>query len=88
MKKQEKILKALANLNRLKMLTYLKSHTDASVGSIADDCDVSFKNASKHLSILYQTDIVDRSRIHNETHYRISDTLHPIASAVIKHLHK
>ncbi|MEK7660397.1 MAG: metalloregulator ArsR/SmtB family transcription factor [Patescibacteria group bacterium] len=88
MKKYEKILKVLANINRLKILLYLVRHTDVAVGDIATRCNISYKTVSKHLGMLYQADVVDRSRRQTEMHYRISDTMHPIASTVIKYIQK
>lgn len=88
MKRQEKILKALANLNRLKMLAYLQAHVDVPVGSIAKHCRLSLKSTSKHLALLYQADILDRSRRTNEICYRISDNLHPIVKTALQQLAK
>ena len=88
MKKYEKILKVLANINRLKILSYLVRHTNVAVVDIAEHCNISYKAVSKHLGMLYHADIVDRSRRQAEVHYRISDTIHPIASTVIKYIQK
>lgn len=62
MKNMEKILKALANRRRLAILKYLKENKEASVADIANEIHLSFKATSKHLSVLFAMNIVDREQ--------------------------
>ncbi len=85
MKKLEKIFKAFANINRLKIVKYLLIRRDgASVGMIKDAVGCSYKAVSKHLVILFANDIVDREQAGYETHYRIVDNPRPEISALLK----
>ncbi|MDO8620600.1 MAG: metalloregulator ArsR/SmtB family transcription factor [bacterium] len=84
MKNLEKIFKAFGNTSRLKILGYLKKHRSAAVVEIASETKCSYKATSKHLSILYRMDIVDREQVSYEMHYRLSDKLDPVTSAILK----
>jgi len=84
MKKLEKTLKAFGNLSRLKILQYLKKCASASVVEISKETTCSYKATSKHLSILFHEDIVDREQVVFEMRYRISKTLSSEASAILK----
>ncbi len=84
MKKLEKIIKAFGNESRLKILKYLKSKKSASVIDIAKTNKLSYKAVSKHLGILYQVDIVDRTQSGYEMRYKISNSLDPRAFAILR----
>jgi DNA-binding transcriptional ArsR family regulator len=84
MKQLEKTFKAFGNVSRLKILAYLKKHRSASVVEIAAEIKCSYKAISKHLSILYRLDIVDREQVSYEMHYRLSDKLTSEVSALLK----
>ena len=74
-KEMEKDLKALANISRLKILDFLKKNKNsASVIEISEKTKCSYKATSKHLSILYRVNIVDREQKYYEMHYRIVAT--------------
>lgn len=57
---------------RIRLLNELREH-DASVGELREAIDASQQNVSKHLAILHQAGMVDRSKVGNQTRYRISD---------------
>ena len=84
MKNLEKTIKAFGNVSRLKILQYLKKHRFASVGDIAAGTKGSYKATSKHLSILYRVDVVDREQVSYEMHYRLSSKLDPVALSLLK----
>ena len=75
MKRLERTFKAFGNMSRLKILQYLKKHASASVTEISKETKCSYKATSKHLSILFREDIVDREQVVYEMRYRISRTL-------------
>ncbi|OGY99635.1 MAG: hypothetical protein A2945_03245 [Candidatus Liptonbacteria bacterium RIFCSPLOWO2_01_FULL_52_25] len=82
MRDLEKILKALANKRRLAILKYLKSRKEASVGEIADEINLSIKSTSRHLSVLYGAEILDREQRSLQAFYRLSST----QKSLTKHL--
>lgn len=57
---------------RIRLLNELRDH-DASVGELREAIDASQQNVSKHLAILHQAGMVERSKVGNQTRYRISD---------------
>jgi len=79
----ERIMKALANRRRLAILCFLKKASEASVGDIADEIQLSFKATSKHLGILSAAGIVDREQRSLQMFYRLSFDLPVPARAVI-----
>ena len=86
MKKLEKITKAFGNISRLKILQFLKKRKEASVTTISGGTKCSYKATSKHLSILFRVDIVDREQRGYEMQYRLSETLDPAAKMLITFL--
>ena len=59
----EKILKALANRRRLKILQLLKERRRVSVTEIAGHIKLSFKSTSRHLSVLRNADLVEGEQV-------------------------
>lgn len=57
---------------RIRLLNTLREG-DASVGELRDAIGASQQNVSKHLAILHQAGMVERSKLGNQTRYRISD---------------
>ncbi|OGF62625.1 hypothetical protein A2662_03755 [Candidatus Giovannonibacteria bacterium RIFCSPHIGHO2_01_FULL_45_33] len=82
LKPLERTLKALANKRRLAILEFLKKVEEAPVGDIAEEINLSFKATSKHLSILFSADIVEREQRSLQMWYSIS-TAQPAASKTI-----
>ena len=72
-KRQEKILKALANKRRLKILEYVRKNKEATVGELAEYLKISFPATSKHLGLLFSADILDREQKSLLVYYRLSD---------------
>ena len=82
-KETEKILKALANRRRLAIIKYLNKTKTASVGDISKEIKLSFKATSKHLSVLYSADIVEREQIGMTMIYKLSNPLHSVLKSII-----
>ncbi|MEK9174998.1 MAG: metalloregulator ArsR/SmtB family transcription factor [Patescibacteria group bacterium] len=82
MKELEQVFKALANRRRLAIVKYLKKAHSASVGNIAEEIKLSFKATSKHLSILFNANILEKKQINLSVFYSITD----IPSSIIKKL--
>ena len=60
LKQINRILKALANERRLRILNYLLEEKLATVSEISENINLSFKSTSGHLIILERVGLVDR----------------------------
>ncbi len=58
-KRYTMIFRALANINRLKIITLLKRNGNMCVGDIANELSISLKATSNHLAIMKNLDIVE-----------------------------
>ncbi len=81
LKALERVLKALANKRRLAMLRFLKKTGEANVTEIAEEIKLSVKSTSRHLSVLFSADVVERDQRSLEVYYRCA----PPVLSVIKH---
>ena len=79
----EKILKALANKRRLAMVIYLKKNQKASVGEISGEIELSFKATSKHLSVLFAADILEKDNDGLRMIYRLNGEMPSFAKLII-----
>jgi DNA-binding transcriptional ArsR family regulator len=59
MKRWTIVFRAMANINRLKIIEMLSSVRTKNVGEIAEVLDISFKATSNHLAILKNLDVLD-----------------------------
>jgi DNA-binding transcriptional ArsR family regulator len=82
MKNIERILKALANKRRLAIVWFLKREKEATVGQIGQEIKLSFKATSKHLSVLYSADIVEREQRGPHMLYRLAVKPHHLAAYI------
>ncbi len=71
MKNIERTLKALANRRRLEILRMLQKNKEMAVSDIAGALKLSVKATSKHLTILFSVDILEREQRRLKVHYRI-----------------
>ena len=78
----EKILKAAANRRRLAILNCLRGKKELSVGTIAQQIKLSFRSTSKHLSILYISDLLEKEQRSVLMFYRLSSKGQKILSAI------
>ncbi|MES2087452.1 MAG: winged helix-turn-helix domain-containing protein [Patescibacteria group bacterium] len=83
MYKLEKQLKAVANKRRLAILVFLKKKKAASVGEISENIKLSFTSTSKHLQILYASEILEKEQVRLQMFYKISNPLPPIIKYLI-----
>lgn len=84
-KKLERMLKASANRRRFLILAFLKKEKEATVGEIAEHIHLSFKSTSRHLAILYATEMVERTQRSSEVFYRLIDNPHSIILEILRH---
>lgn len=67
-----RIVKAMSNAHRLEILELL-AQGDFSVAEIAGETDISGANASQHLQVMKQVQLVDTRRDGNRVYYRLAD---------------
>lgn len=79
----EKMLKALANKRRILILKILKKRKRISMGNMAKEIKLSFRSTSKHFSILYAVDLVEKEQDGLTMYYSLSPKLHKIASTIL-----
>lgn len=65
--------RALSDPTRLRILDYLRSHEEASVGELTERLGTSQQNVSKHLSALLSEGFVARRKRGTSSLYRIAD---------------
>ena len=82
----EKILKVLANRRRLAIIKYLKDTRGAPVGEIAREINLSFRSTSKHLSILFSANLVDKDQNNKQVFYKLSSDYDNIIKRVVSGL--
>jgi len=82
-KQLERILKALGNIRRIRILKTLTYEKELSVGGISERIELSFTATSKHLTILYRLDILDRRQKSLVVYYRIADGLSDFIKRII-----
>ncbi len=78
------IAKALGNAHRLELLE-LVSNGPKSVEELAKEARLSFANASQHLQILKQLNLVKTKRVFTSIFYSVADDSIPL---LLKYLHK
>lgn len=69
------IYKGLANPNRLKILKLLKENEQMSVGALAEELEISFKNTSWNLKILRDLEFVEYKGKHDKVYYYLNPKL-------------
>ncbi len=81
----EKQLKALADQNRLKLLSCLKGG-EVCVCEFVDVLNISQPAVSQHLRKLKEAGIIAERKVGTWKHYRVADDLSPIVQCVIDEL--
>jgi ArsR family transcriptional regulator len=75
--------RALSDPTRLRILDYLRSHDEASVGELTEILGTSQQNVSKHLSALHAEGFVSRRKRGTSSLYRITDPgVHEICDGI------
>lgn len=83
MKRWTQIFKALANINRLKIIRLLAQSNQMTVADIAAEIDISFKGTSKHLILLHNLDVLNNEGRDGHVFYSINqDMPHDVRRAV------
>jgi len=79
----EKILKALANRRRLKIVKYLDTNRKASVTELSGYLKLSFKSTSKHMAVLKNADIVESEQVSLACFYGLSYPLNTLVKQLL-----
>ncbi|HXK31799.1 MAG TPA: metalloregulator ArsR/SmtB family transcription factor [Candidatus Paceibacterota bacterium] len=79
----EKVIKALANRRRLLVVKYLHRKGKAAVGDIAEEIKLSFPSTSRHLSILYAADLLEREQTSTTINYSLIQPHHPALRVIL-----
>ncbi len=72
MKRWTVVFRALANINRLKIITMLSDGRKMNVGDIAEALNISFKATSNHLAMLKNLDVLESQGIAGHVFYSIN----------------
>ena len=75
MKRWTVIFRALANINRLKIIKLLADGRNMSVTDIADDLRISFKGTSNHLALLKNLDVLEAQGAAGHVYYSLNRQL-------------
>lgn len=79
-----RILKALANERRLRILQYLGSSGESSVGDIAEAIKLSLSSTSKHLIILRSAGLIKGNQKSLLVMYSLNKNVPPLAKFLIR----
>lgn len=72
MKRWTQIFKALANINRLKIIKLLSDGRRLDVSDIAVEIGISFTAISKHLILLHNLDVLENKGIQGHVFYSLN----------------
>ncbi len=75
MKRWTVIFRALANINRLKIIKMLSGSHKMSVGEIADNLNISLKATSNHLAILKNLDVLESQGAEGHVFYSVNSKM-------------
>ncbi|MBI3638118.1 winged helix-turn-helix transcriptional regulator [Candidatus Wolfebacteria bacterium] len=75
MKRWTVIFRALANINRLKIIKMLSGGGKMNVGEIAEELKISFKATSNHLAILKNLDVLESQGAEGHVFYFIDSRM-------------
>jgi len=75
MKRWTVIFRALANINRLKIIKLLADGRKMSVTDIAEDLKISFKATSNHLALLKNLDVLEAQGAAGHVFYSFNQQL-------------
>lgn len=86
LKTLEKLLKAMGNARRLRILQILKERPNLGVGQIAVIIKLSFRATSRHLNKLYSQGIVDKKQVGLNIYYKIASNEDHLINIIIDKL--
>lgn len=75
MKRWTNVFRALANINRLKIIKMLYGGENMCVGDIARELKISFKATSNHLALLKSLDVVEAKGTSGHVFYSLNSKM-------------
>ena len=84
MKQWELVFKALANVNRLKIIKMLSSGKELNVGEIAGKLKISYKSTSQHLIILKNLGVSEDEGRDSRVYYCLNNKMQSEFQKAIK----
>jgi DNA-binding transcriptional ArsR family regulator len=84
MKKEIKILKALANGKRMEILNLLSKEKNLNVAEIAEEIKLHFKSTSKHLQRLAEAGLIIRSQNGFRVEYNLKEKVEKLLDVITK----
>ena len=75
MKRWAVVFRALANINRLKIIKMLSDNKKMSVGDIANELKISFKATSNNLVMLKNLDVLDAQGVSGHVFYSVNSRM-------------
>ena len=85
MKRWTVIFRALANINRLKIIKMLSDGRKMNVSEIAEALDISHKATSNHLAILKNLDVLDAHGAAGHVFYSFNRKMPADIRAIVNH---
>ncbi len=82
-KRFTQIFKVFSNINRVKIVMLLSKRKVMNVTDIAEELDISFKSASKHLILLDQFDVVNSKGKSSHVFYSLNEDMSKDLKSVI-----
>ena len=84
MKRWTQIFKALANINRLKIVDLLAKGLPMTVTEIADELGISFRGPSRHLLLLHGLDILASQGKEGHVYYGYNRQMPPDIKRIVE----
>jgi len=75
MKRWTVVFRALANINRLKIIKMLAGGRKMNVGDIAEGLNISFKATSNHLAMLKNLDVLEAVGVEGHVFYSVNSQM-------------
>ncbi|HEY4525661.1 MAG TPA: metalloregulator ArsR/SmtB family transcription factor [Candidatus Paceibacterota bacterium] len=86
MKRWTVVFRALANINRLKIIKMLSGGDKINVSDIAEKLDISFKATSNHLALLKNLDVLEAQGTMGHVFYSINPKMPKDFQTILNHI--
>jgi DNA-binding transcriptional ArsR family regulator len=88
MKRWTVVFRALANINRLKIIGFLSDGRKMNVGDIAESLKISFKATSSHLAMLKNLDVLEAQGMAGHVFYSLNPQMPNDFRKILNHILK
>lgn len=80
----EKYFKALSNINRIKLFSYLQNNGESSIDHIVDELKLPYKTIFRNLSVLRTAGFIESRINKNKALFRVNTEANEIAEHLIR----